>query len=55
MRLTDDEARALEIVRLFVARGADSTVRSGEGLTAADCAAKRWLDEVAELLRLKRV
>jgi len=51
MGLPDDEARAREIVELFLAHGADPTLRNKEGLTAAECARKRGLEEAAELLR----
>jgi ankyrin repeat protein len=51
MWLPDDEACALEIARLFLAHGADPTVKNQDGMTAADLARKRGLDEVADLLR----
>lgn len=51
MRLPDDEAAAVEVVLLFLARGADSTVRNKQGKTAADLARQRYLDEAAALLR----
>jgi ankyrin repeat protein len=51
MWLPGDEARAKEIVELFLAHGADPTIRNKDGLTAADLASKRGLDEAAELLR----
>jgi hypothetical protein len=58
MRLPDDEERAIEITDLFLAHGADPTLRNTygdeqflNGLTAAECADKRGLDRVAELLR----
>lgn len=51
MWLPDDEARAVEIVELFLANGADTSIRNKEGLTAADYARKRELNEAAELLR----
>jgi ankyrin repeat protein len=58
MRLPDDEERAIEITELFLAHGADPTIRNRygdeqflNGLTAAECADKRGLDRVAELLR----
>ena len=58
MRLPDDEERAIEIAELFLALGADPTIRNKygdeqflNGLTAAECADKRGLDRVAELLR----
>jgi ankyrin repeat protein len=58
MRLPDDEALAIEITELFLAHGADPTIRNThgderflDGLTAAECADKRGLYRVAELLR----
>ncbi|HZI40970.1 MAG TPA: ankyrin repeat domain-containing protein [Gemmatimonadaceae bacterium] len=51
MRLPGDEARAMEIAKLLLARGADPSSRNVEGFTAADYAQKRGLDSVAELLR----
>jgi ankyrin repeat protein len=53
MWLPDDEARAMETVELLLAHGADPTIRNKEGMTAADCAEKRGLYDVAELLRSK--
>jgi uncharacterized protein len=50
MWLPGDEARALEIVEIFLGHGADPTARNKDGQTAADLARKRGLDEVAELL-----
>lgn len=50
MGLPDDEARAIELVDLFLAHGADPTTRNQQGMTAAECARKRGLDDVAELL-----
>ena len=47
MWLPDDEARALEIARLFLANGADPSITNKEGQTAADLARKRGLDEAA--------
>jgi ankyrin repeat protein len=51
MWLPDDEARALQVVELLLAHGADPAVRSSEGLTAAEYAARRGLDAVAARLR----
>ena len=51
MWLPEDEARAVEIVKLFLQHGADPSIRNKEGLTAADYARKRALNEAAELLR----
>ncbi len=53
MWLPDDEARALEIAALFLAHGADPSVRNEKGETAADRARKRGMDEVANLLRTR--
>ena len=53
MWLPDDEANAIEIVKLLLAYGADPTIRNDEGITAADCAEKRGLYVAAELLRSK--
>jgi ankyrin repeat protein len=51
MWLPDDETRAIEIVELFLAHGADSSIRNKEGQTAADLADKRGLYDAAEVLR----
>ncbi len=48
--LPDDDARAMEAVKLWLSYGTDPSVRNKEGQTAADRARKRGLDEVAELL-----
>jgi hypothetical protein len=53
MWLPGDEARAQEIVELFLAHGADPPVRNSDGQTAADLARKRGLDVAAALLRAK--
>ena len=53
MWLTDDEARAKEIVELLISGGADPNLKNDEGMTAADCAERRGLYDVAELLRSK--
>ena len=55
MRLPDDEAKAYEIAKLFLDRGADPNRRNAEGLTAIEMAEKRGMDEVAELLRSRAV
>jgi ankyrin repeat protein len=52
--LPDDEARAAEIVVLFLAHGADPGVRDGRGRTAAEVASRRGLDGTAALLRAAR-
>ncbi len=51
MRLPDDETRALEIIDLFLAHGADPAARTQDGKTAADAALERGLDAAAERLR----
>jgi ankyrin repeat protein len=51
MRLPDDEAKAYEIAKMFLERGADPRLKNTEGLTAIDMAEKRGLDDVAVLLR----
>ena len=48
--LPDDEAKALEIVDLFLSCGADPAIRSKEGKTAADWALKRGMSEVGRKL-----
>ena len=50
MLLPDEEAKAIEIVELFLAHGADPKKRNGDGKTAADLARARGLEEAAELL-----
>ncbi len=47
----EDEARALELVELFLANGADASHRNKDGHTAADLAEKNGMFEVAEALR----
>jgi ankyrin repeat protein len=49
--LPEDEAAAAEIVRLFLAHGANARIMDGNGLTAADHASRRGLEEAASLLR----
>jgi len=48
--LPDDEPLACEIARLLLASGADPTVRSQRGRTAADWARKRGMNELARVL-----
>jgi ankyrin repeat protein len=48
--LPDDEEHAVLVVDLFLARGADPSVRAGDGSTAADYARKRGLEEAARRL-----
>jgi uncharacterized protein len=50
MRLPDDEARAVQIVDLLLAHGADASVRAPDGRTAAAIALERGLDAAAERL-----
>ncbi|HYO13102.1 MAG TPA: ankyrin repeat domain-containing protein [Thermoanaerobaculia bacterium] len=50
MWLPDDETRAVEIVELLLAHGADPTIRNRQGLTPAELASRRGMDDVAELL-----
>jgi uncharacterized protein len=45
--LPDDERAAVEVVDLLIAHGADPSVRSQNGTTAADYARKRGLDAAA--------
>jgi len=47
----DDEARALAVARLYLAFGADPSVKNEQGRTAADRAERLGMFEVAELLR----
>lgn len=49
--LPSDDAKAAEIVRLFLQHGADPDVRDARGQTAADVAIRRRLDEAAALMR----
>ncbi|MFY9558094.1 MAG: ankyrin repeat domain-containing protein [Blastocatellia bacterium] len=53
MWVPEDETRAKEIVELLVAYGADPAITNTEGLTAADCAERRGLYDVAEFLLSK--
>jgi ankyrin repeat protein len=48
--LADDEERSAEIVRLFLAHGANAAFRRRDGTTAADIARARGLDAAADLL-----
>jgi uncharacterized protein len=48
--LPDDEDKAMEIVDLLLAAGADPTIRSREGGTAADWARKRGMTGIARKL-----
>lgn len=49
--LPEDESAAAEIVRLFVAHGADVSIRRHDEATAERIARARGLDEAADLLR----
>lgn len=51
MWLPNDEARAFDIASLLLENGADPARRNSRGLTAAEIAAKRRLDDVAALLK----
>jgi len=51
MWLPANEERAIETAKLFLANGADASVRNRQGQTAADLAVSRAMDSVAELLR----
>jgi ankyrin repeat protein len=53
MFLPENESRALEIIELFVANGANPSIKNGDGHTAADRAERRGLFQAAELLRSK--
>jgi ankyrin repeat protein len=55
MWLPEDETRAIEIVELLIANGADPSIKNKEGMTAADCAEKRALYDAAEFLRSKAI
>ena len=48
--LPDDEAKAMQIVELLLAAGADPSLKSTDGRTAADWARRRGMREVAERL-----
>ena len=51
MFLPEDETRALQIIELFLANGANPSLRNRDGHTAADRAERRGLFRAAELLR----
>ena len=53
MWMPEDESRAREIVELLIAHGADPAIKNKDGMTAADCAERRGLYDVAELLRTR--
>jgi ankyrin repeat protein len=50
----EDEEVAIEIAKLFLAHGADPTIRNPEGMTAADRAARLGMSRLAEQLRAER-
>jgi ankyrin repeat protein len=50
MWLPDNDVPATEVVKLLVSLGTDPSVKSNEGMTAADYARRRALYETAELL-----
>lgn len=51
-RLPGDDIRALEIAKLFVEHGADTTGTNQQGLTAAEVAERRGLVRTATFLRV---
>jgi uncharacterized protein len=51
MRLPGDEDVAIEIVKLFLAHGADPSRKNSEGSTAADIAERRGMSRAARLLK----
>jgi ankyrin repeat protein len=48
--LPDEDEPAMEVAELLLAHGADPSVKNAEGLTPAEVARKRGLEEAAELL-----
>jgi ankyrin repeat protein len=48
--LPDDDDRAVEVAELLLAHGADASVRNNEGLTPAQLALRRGLEEAADFL-----
>jgi ankyrin repeat protein len=48
--LPDDDERAVEVAELLLAHGADASVQNTEGLTPAEVALRRGLEEVVDLL-----
>ncbi len=50
MRLPEDEEKAVEVVQLLLAHGADPNARNGQGMTAAQLALRRGLNDAAKLL-----
>jgi len=54
MLLPDEEARAVDIIELFLTHGADTAARTVEGRTAVDMALERGLDTAAARLGATR-
>ena len=54
MWLPDEEARAVDIIELFLAHGADPAARTVDGRTAIDLALERGLDTAAARLGATR-
>jgi ankyrin repeat protein len=50
--LPDDEAKAMQIVELLLAAGANPSAKSEDGRTAADSARRRGMLEVARRLEM---
>jgi uncharacterized protein len=48
--LPDDDERAVEVAELLLQHGADPNVKNGAGLTAAEVAKKRGLEEAAAVI-----
>jgi uncharacterized protein len=53
--LPDDDERAIEVAELLLAHGADASVRNTAGLTAAQVASQRGLEEAVDLLSPSRM
>ncbi len=53
MWLPDNESRALAVAEVLLAHGADPGLKNPEGLTAAEVADRRFMPEVAALLRAR--
>jgi len=49
--LPDDDERAFEVAELLLAHGADPSVKNAAGITAAEAAKKRGLEEAAATIR----